>query len=122
MHADHIGGLTLDGRAVFPKAVVRADAREAAHYLSRERLAKAGAEKPDLENAIAMLDPYVQSQRFPAVSTARSSWCRACGRCRHAATRRGNTTYVRRERRRNGSCCGATWSTSRRSSCRCRRR
>ncbi|MEO6746539.1 MAG: MBL fold metallo-hydrolase [Caldimonas sp.] len=64
MHADHIGGLTRDGRAVFPNAVVRADAREAGHYLSRERLAKAGAEKPDLENAIAMLDPYVQSQRF----------------------------------------------------------
>ena len=64
MHTDHVGGLTTDGHAVFPNAVVRADRREAAHYLSREKLAAAGAEKPDLENAIAMLDPYVQSGRF----------------------------------------------------------
>ena len=49
---------------MFPNAVVRADAREAGHYLSREKLAAAGAEKPDLESAIAALDPYVQSNRF----------------------------------------------------------
>jgi glyoxylase-like metal-dependent hydrolase (beta-lactamase superfamily II) len=64
MHTDHVGGLTVDGRAVFPNAVVRADVREAGHYLSREKMAAAGDEKPDFESAIAMLEPYVSSGRF----------------------------------------------------------
>lgn len=64
MHADHVGGLTVDGRAVYPNAIVRADAREAGHYLSREKLAAAGPAKPDFESAIAALDPYVRSGRF----------------------------------------------------------
>jgi glyoxylase-like metal-dependent hydrolase (beta-lactamase superfamily II) len=64
MHTDHVGGLTLDGRAVYPRAVVRADAREAAHYLSREKLTAAGGDKEDVESAIAMLEPYVRSGRF----------------------------------------------------------
>ena len=65
MHTDHIGGLTLDGRAVFPRAVVRADMREAGHYLSRDKLAAAaGDDKADFATAIAMLEPYVSSGRF----------------------------------------------------------
>ena len=64
LHADHVGGLTVDGRAVYPNAVVRADAREAGHYLSREKLAAAGPAKPDFETAIAALEPYVRSGRF----------------------------------------------------------
>ena len=64
MHTDHIGGLTVDGRAVFPKAMVRADVREADHYLSRAKLAAAGEAKGDFESAIAMLEPYVSSGRF----------------------------------------------------------
>lgn len=64
MHTDHIGGLTVDGRAVFPNAIVRADGREAGHYLSREKMAAASGDKEDFESAIAMLEPYVQSGRF----------------------------------------------------------
>jgi glyoxylase-like metal-dependent hydrolase (beta-lactamase superfamily II) len=65
MHTDHVGGLTTaDGRAVFPNAVVRAEAHEAGHYLSREKLAAAGGDKEDFESAIAMLAPYVASGRF----------------------------------------------------------
>jgi len=64
MHGDHVGGLTIDGRAVYPNATVRADAREAGHYLSRAKQAAAGAEKADFESAVAMLDPYVRSGRF----------------------------------------------------------
>jgi glyoxylase-like metal-dependent hydrolase (beta-lactamase superfamily II) len=64
MHTDHAGGLTVDGRALFPRAVVRADVREAGHYLSREKLAAAKDDKEDFESAIAMLEPYVQSGRF----------------------------------------------------------
>ena len=64
LHTDHVGGLTIDGRAVYPRAVVRADGREAGHYLSREQLAAAGPDKEDIESAIAMLEPYVASGRF----------------------------------------------------------
>lgn len=64
MHTDHVGGLTVDGRAVYPRAVVRADMHEAGHYLSREKLAAARGDKEDFESAIAMLEPYVQSGRF----------------------------------------------------------
>jgi len=64
MHTDHVGGLTVDGRAVFAKAVVRADAREAGHYLSREKMAARPGEKEDFESAMAMLEPYVASGRF----------------------------------------------------------
>jgi glyoxylase-like metal-dependent hydrolase (beta-lactamase superfamily II) len=64
MHTDHVGGLTVDGRAVYPKAVVRADVREAGHYLSREKMAAAKGDKEDFESAMATLAPYVQSGRF----------------------------------------------------------
>ena len=64
MHTDHVGGLTVDGRAVFPNAIVRADAREAGHYLSREKMAAHPDDREDFESAMAMLDPYVKSGRF----------------------------------------------------------
>jgi glyoxylase-like metal-dependent hydrolase (beta-lactamase superfamily II) len=64
MHTDHAGGLTVDGRAVFPNAIVRADVREAGHYLSREKMATHPDDKEDFESAMAMLDPYVKSGRF----------------------------------------------------------
>ena len=64
MHTDHVGGLTIDGKAVYPNAVVRADAREAGHYLSREKMAAAKGDAEDFESAMAMLDPYVKGGRF----------------------------------------------------------
>ncbi|WP_280155555.1 MBL fold metallo-hydrolase [Piscinibacter sp. XHJ-5] len=64
MHTDHVGGLTVDGRAVYPRAVVRADAREAGHYLSPQKRAAASDDKEDFDSAIAMLEPYVQSGRW----------------------------------------------------------
>ena len=64
LHTDHVGGLTIDGRAVYPNAVVRADVREAGHYLSREKMAAAKGDAEDFESAMAMLDPYVKSGRF----------------------------------------------------------
>jgi len=64
MHTDHVGGLTVDGKAVYPNAVVRADAREAGHYLSREKMAASKGDAEDFESAMAMLDPYEKSGRF----------------------------------------------------------
>jgi glyoxylase-like metal-dependent hydrolase (beta-lactamase superfamily II) len=64
MHTDHVGGLTIDGQAVYPNAVVRAEAREADHYLSRGKMAASKGDAEDFESAMAMLDPYVKSGRF----------------------------------------------------------
>ena len=64
MHTDHVGGLTVDGRAVFPNAIVRADVREAGHWLSREKMAAHPDDKEDFESAMAMLEPYVKKGRF----------------------------------------------------------
>jgi len=64
MHTDHVGGLTVDGKAVYPNAVVRADVHEAGHYLSREKMAASKGDAEDFESAMAMLDPYVKSGRF----------------------------------------------------------
>lgn len=64
LHTDHVGGLAIDGRALFPRAVVRADAREAGHYLSREKMAAAKYDKEDFQSAIDALAPYVDGGRF----------------------------------------------------------
>ena len=64
MHTDHVGGLTVDGRAVFPNATVRADMREAGYFLSREQMAAHPNDKEDFESAMAALEPYVRSGRF----------------------------------------------------------
>jgi glyoxylase-like metal-dependent hydrolase (beta-lactamase superfamily II) len=64
MHTDHVGGLTVDGRAVFPNATVRADVREAGYWLSREKMAAHPDDKEDFESAMAMLEPYVKSGRL----------------------------------------------------------
>ena len=64
MHTDHVGGLTADGRALFPNATVRADVREAGYWLSREKMAAHPDDKEDFESAMAMLEPYVKSGRF----------------------------------------------------------
>lgn len=64
MHTDHVGGLTLNGAAAYPKAVVRAESREAGHYLSREKMAARPDDREDFESAMAALDPYVKSGRF----------------------------------------------------------
>jgi len=38
MHADHVGGLVWDGKALFPNAIVRADKHEADYWLSQANL------------------------------------------------------------------------------------
>jgi len=54
----------VDARAVFPNATVRAETREAGHYLSTEKMAASPNDKEDFESAMAMLAPYVKSGRF----------------------------------------------------------
>lgn len=65
MHGDHVGGLTADGKAVFPNAVVRADQHDADYWLSQANMDKAPEEgKGSFKGAMLSLDPYVKSGRF----------------------------------------------------------
>lgn len=65
MHPDHIGGLSDNGKRVFPNAVVRADKRDADFWLSKANLDKAtGDEKDHFQAAVASLTPYIQADRF----------------------------------------------------------
>jgi glyoxylase-like metal-dependent hydrolase (beta-lactamase superfamily II) len=65
MHTDHIGGLMRDGQPSFANATVRADVREAGHYLSQSQMDAAPAdEKEDYESAMAIFKPYVAAKKF----------------------------------------------------------
>jgi len=65
MHGDHIGGLVADGKANFPKAIVRADQHDADFWLSPATLEKASKdEKGFVQAAQAAFKPYVDSGRF----------------------------------------------------------
>ncbi len=65
MHGDHIGGLTLDGKRVYPNAVVRAAQAEGDYWLSKEKMDAAPAEQKDsFKNAAAMLSPYVTAGKY----------------------------------------------------------
>lgn len=65
MHPDHLGGLTHDGKAVYPNAVVRAASQDADFWLSAERLKQAKAQnKGNFEKAMAAIKPYQAAGHF----------------------------------------------------------
>ena len=65
MHGDHIGGLTVNGAAVFPNAIVRADSHDADQWLSQKNLDKAPADAKDgFQHAISSLQPYIAAGHF----------------------------------------------------------
>ena len=69
MHADHVGGLTADGKAVFPNAIVRAEQKDADFWLSKANLDKASdADKPFFQGAMLSMEPYVAAGRFKPFS------------------------------------------------------
>lgn len=69
MHADHVGGLSKDGKMVYPNAIVRADATEAAYWLSEAEMAKAPDDKKGFfKSAMASLKPYQTANRFKTFS------------------------------------------------------
>ncbi len=64
-HGDHVGGLTADGKAAFPNAIVRAEQHEADYWLSQERMEQApAAAKGGFQGAQLSLKPYVEAGRF----------------------------------------------------------
>ncbi|MEE4407884.1 MULTISPECIES: MBL fold metallo-hydrolase [unclassified Serratia (in: enterobacteria)] len=69
MHPDHLGGLTENGQARFPNALVRASQQDADFWLSEKHLQHAKAEdKANFENAIAAIKPYQAAGHFKPFS------------------------------------------------------
>jgi glyoxylase-like metal-dependent hydrolase (beta-lactamase superfamily II) len=65
MHGDHVGGLTADGKAVFPNAVVRAEKAEADYWLSQAKMEAAPKDRQDtFRAAMASISPYAAAGRF----------------------------------------------------------
>lgn len=65
MHADHVGGLAREGQRVFPNAVFRAHAREAAAWLDRAKMdAAPEGMKEVFQGAMVSVNPYVEAGRF----------------------------------------------------------
>lgn len=64
IHADHSGGLTVDGNAVFPNATVHVQSREAGFWLTPENKAKnAPRHAHAFDQAKHDLEPYVKAGR-----------------------------------------------------------
>jgi glyoxylase-like metal-dependent hydrolase (beta-lactamase superfamily II) len=65
MHGDHIGGLTQNGKAVFPNATVRAAKAEGDYWLSEAKMNAAPADdKGGFQAAMAALKPYIAAKHF----------------------------------------------------------
>jgi glyoxylase-like metal-dependent hydrolase (beta-lactamase superfamily II) len=65
MHADHVGGLSVDGKPVFPNAILRAQKRESDYWLSQANMDKAPAEaKGFFKGAMASVNPYVAAGKY----------------------------------------------------------
>lgn len=65
LHADHVGGATLNGQAMFPNAIIRTDKREGDFWLSKENLEKAPeAMKGFFQGAQASMKPYVEAGKY----------------------------------------------------------
>lgn len=65
MHGDHIGGLTRDGKAVFPNATVHASRQEGNYWLSEASMnAAPAAQKRTFQQTIATFKPYVEAKRL----------------------------------------------------------
>ena len=65
MHGDHIGGLFFGNKIVFPNAIIRADKRDADHWLSQAKMDAAPNDaKPAFKGAMVSLNPYVAAGKF----------------------------------------------------------
>ena len=94
MHGDHIGGLTSNGVANFPNAIVRVGKGDADYFLSQANLDKAPADKKDgFEHAISAFQPYIASGHFKTIDsdTELVPGVKAVGAHGHTP---GHTTYL----------------------------
>lgn len=64
IHGDHSGGLTVNGKAVFPNAIVRVDKHDSEFWLNPGNESKVGpTERHSFAEAAASLAPYLASGR-----------------------------------------------------------
>lgn len=69
MHPDHIGGLSANGKAAFPNAVVRISQRESDFWLNRANLDRVPIDQRDyFRDAVVALTPYKRSGHFKPFS------------------------------------------------------
>ena len=69
MHGDHMGGLTHEGVAVFPKAIVHAGKADIDHFLSQAAMDKAPANsKGGFTSAMDAFKPYQASGRLQEIA------------------------------------------------------
>ena len=94
MHDDHVGGLSADGKRVFPNAIVRAAQQEADFWLSKAHMDAAPQDSKDaFQSAMNMLNPYVSAGKFKPFDgdTELVPGIRAVATPGHTA---GHTVYV----------------------------
>jgi glyoxylase-like metal-dependent hydrolase (beta-lactamase superfamily II) len=64
MHADHVGGLASNGKAVFPNATIRAGKAEGEFWLTQANMDKApDAMKDFFKGAMASMKPYAKKYK-----------------------------------------------------------
>lgn len=69
MHGDHVGGLTHEGVAVFPKAIVHVGKADVDHYLSQAEKDKAPANSKDgFTTAMTAFAPYQAAGRLQPIA------------------------------------------------------
>ena len=65
LHPDHVGGITVDGKAIFPNATIRADKHDADFWLSEENMKKAPKDVQGFfAGAQGALKPYIAAGKF----------------------------------------------------------
>jgi glyoxylase-like metal-dependent hydrolase (beta-lactamase superfamily II) len=65
MHGDHIGGLSVNGKRVFPNAVVHADQHDVDYWLNKAKMdAAPAAAKGGFQGAMAAIQPYIDAKKF----------------------------------------------------------
>lgn len=68
MHGDHLGGVTKDGRAVFPNATLHVGRADADLWLDAKKMAAAAADaQDDFKQAMAAVAPYQASNHFKPI-------------------------------------------------------
>ena len=65
LHPDHVGGITADGKMLFPNATVRADKHDADFWLSDANMKKAPKDVQGFfQGAMASIKPYADAGKF----------------------------------------------------------
>ena len=73
LHGDHVGGMAVDGKPVFPNATVYLERRESDFWLGPEALQSApDARRPGMEKARANLEPYEKAGKLKIFDGAKT--------------------------------------------------